>query len=466
MIVKVSLFTAHLHTHIKLVLTLFSIDYLKNFVNSFILINFYLRFIDMRQSQLFVKTLREDPKDVVVANARFLERGGFVFKNSAGVYSFLPLGWRVLQKIAGIIREEMNTIGGQELFMPALVEKKYMEPTARWGIDVGLEVMAKGEKEPSFVLGWTHEEVLTAIAKHFVNSYKDLPFAAYQIQTKFRNEPRAKSGLLRGREFIMKDLYSFHADEKDFDNYYEKAKGAYEKVFRRSGLEAIYTIAAGGVFTEKNTHEFQVVSPVGEDTIYVCEDCSYAENKEISSMKDGDKCPKCGGKISEKNSIEVGNIFPLGTKYSKALNLQFVDEHGEKKYVVMGSYGIGLGRLMGTVVEAHNDDKGIIWPESVAPFRVHLIEIRNPKSEIRNTVTKEAEQLYNELLAKGIEVLYDDRADKTAGEKFADADLIGIPWRVVVSEKTLEKNGFELKKRDGANSEIFSAAALFEAIGK
>lgn len=420
----------------------------------------------MLQSQLFGKTLREDPKDAVAANARFLERGGFVFKNSSGVYSFLPLGWRVLQKIAAIIREEMNAIEGQELFMPALVEKKYMEPTGRWGVDVGLEVLESGEDKASFVLGWTHEEVLTAIAKHFINSHKDLPFAAYQIQTKFRNEPRAKSGLLRGKEFIMKDLYSFHADEKDFESYYSKVREAYNNVFSRAGVRAIYTIAAGGVFTKKNTHEFQVVSMVGEDTIYVCEKCDYAENKEVSNLKDGGVCPPCGGEVKEKSAIEVGNIFPLGTKYTEALGLQYVDEKGDKKYVVMGSYGIGLGRLMATIVEAHHDENGIIWPKNVAPYQAHLIELGTRNLELGENVKKAAEELYEELLAKGVEVLYDDRADKTAGEKFADADLIGIPWRVVVSEKTLRAEAVEVKNRNEDQAKIVSITELFDIILK
>ncbi|MDO8561132.1 MAG: aminoacyl--tRNA ligase-related protein [bacterium] len=420
----------------------------------------------MKQSQLFGKTLREAPKDEASANAELLERGGFVYKNSAGIYSYLPLGWRVLQKIAGIIREEINAIGGQELFMPALVEKKYMEPTGRWGVDIGLEVKGKGEKEALFVLGWTHEEILTAIAKHFVNSYKDLPFSAYQIQTKFRNEPRAKSGLLRGREFMMKDLYSFHADEKDFENYYAVAKGAYEKIFKRAGVDAIYTVAAGGVFTKANTHEFQVVSSVGEDTVFICENCNYAENQEISKLKEGGECPKCKGKIHEKKAIEVGNIFPLGIKYSEALNLQFIDDAGNKKFVIMGSYGIGLGRLMGTIVEVSHDEKGILWPESVAPFRVHLLALSGKDEETAKTVKKEAEKLYEELSAKGVEVLYDDRVAKTAGEKFADADLIGIPWRVVVSEKTLKEKSVEIKKRSASNAELVKLTETVQILAK
>ncbi len=420
----------------------------------------------MRQSQLFGKTLREAPKDEVSANAKLLERGGFVYKNSAGVYSFLPLGWRVLQKISAIIREEMNAIGGQELFMSALVEKKFMEPTGRWDVEIGLEVRGKEEKTASFVLGWTHEEMLAAIAKKYVNSYKDLPFAAYQIQTKFRNEPRAKSGLLRGREFIMKDLYSFHRDEEDFSRYYEKAKNAYQNVFHRFGLKAIYTVAAGGVFTASNTHEFQVVAPVGEDTIYVCSKCEYAENREISELKDGGKCPKCGGGVEEKKSVEVGNIFPLGTKYSDALGLTFIDEEENKKAVVMGSYGIGVGRAMGTIVEVHHDEKGIIWPESVAPFRVHLIELLGKDETTAKKVKDEAEALYKNLSAKGVEVLYDDRADKTAGEKFADADLIGIPWRVVVSEKTLKEKSVEIKQRSVSNAELVKLTEAVQTLAK
>ena len=406
----------------------------------------------MRQSQLFRQTLRENPKDETSVNAQLLERGGFVYKNSAGVYSYLPLGFRVFEKIANIIREEMNAINGQEMFMPALVEKKYLDATGRWDVPIGFEVMGKNEKTAGFVMGWTHEEVLTAIATKYINSYKDLPFAAYQIQTKFRNEPRAKSGLLRGREFIMKDLYSFHSSETDLWNYYEEVKAAYFKIFNRCGLKSIYTIAPGGVFTSSNTHEFQVMSPVGEDTILVCSKCAYAENKEISKLKNDGKCPKCEGKIRMESAIEVGNLFPLGTKYSKAFNLQFINSKGKKEYVIMGSYGIGLGRVMGTAVEIHHDKKGIIWPKTIAPFKVHLIEIsargplRNKASE--TSIKKQAEKIYKNLIDKGIEVLYDDRDDKTAGEKFIDADLIGIPWRVVVSQKTLEKDSLELKERN------------------
>jgi prolyl-tRNA synthetase len=411
----------------------------------------------MRLTQLFTKTLRERPADELAVNAQLLVRGGFVFKNSAGVYTFLPLGWRVMNKIMNIIREEMNAIGGQELFMPALVDKKYLEPTARWDLDVGYKVLDQkpenGDKYHSnFVLGWTHEEVLTAIASKYISSYKDLPFAAYQIQTKFRNEPRAKSGLLRGKEFIMKDLYSFHASERDFQIYYEKVKEAYLNIFKRCGLDVIYTIAAGGVFTTGNTHEFQVISDVGEDTILICLDCHYAENSEISELKDAGSCSKCGGRVAEKKSIEVGNIFPLGTKYSASLGLEFDDENGVKNSVFMGSYGIGVSRLMATIVEVFNDMQGIIWPESVAPFKVHLIVLDDQKNV--------SERIYRDFINSGIDVLYDDRSDQSVGEKFADADLIGCPFRVVISRKTLDQKGAEVKKRNETESHLVSLSKL------
>lgn len=419
----------------------------------------------MRQSQLFTKTLKSVSKDEQSVNAKLLERGAFIYKNSAGIYTYLPLGYRVLDKIADIIREEMNAIGGQEMFMPALVEKKYMDATNRWNVDVGFKI-----QDQNFVLGWTHEEVLTAIASKFISSYKDLPFAAYQIQTKFRNEPRAKSGILRGREFMMKDLYSFHTSEGDLWKYYEEVKKAYFKVFERMELKAIYTLAAGGAFTKSNTHEFQILSPVGEDTILICEKCEYAENAEISKLRAGDKCPQCGGTIKKEQSIEVGNIFPLGTKYSQALELKFTDEAGRQQPVVMGSYGIGLGRVMGTIVEVSHDDKGIIWPENVAPFQIHLLGLvsHNPPSTPSYLKRGKGElspagKIYRALREAGIEVLYDDR-EVSAGVKFADADLIGIPYRAVVSEKTKDK--VEIKKRDSDETKLVDVKELIQILSQ
>lgn len=420
----------------------------------------------MRLSQLFTKTLREVSTDELAINAQLLIRGGFVFKNSAGIYSYLPLGWRVIEKINKIIREEINAIGGQEIFMPALVEKKYMEPTARWDLDVGYKVIEasyfatsfaeasevkKATKDTQeqiasqFVLGWSHEEVLTVIASKYISSYKDLPFSAYQIQTKFRNEARAKSGLLRGREFMMKDQYSFHADEKDLEIYYEKVKEAYFKIFKRCGLKTYYTLAGGGVFTDKFTHEFQALSEVGEDTILLCSECEYAENIEISKLTEGGPCQRCAGIVHEKKSIEVGNIFNQGTKYSDNLGLSFADENGVKNSVWMGAYGIGISRFLATIVETSNDKNGIIWPESVAPYKVHLIAL--DQQQTTNDLRQKAEEIYNKLIEQGVEVLFDDREDKTAGEKFADADLIGCPIRLVISKKTLEHSSIEAKKR-------------------
>ena len=399
----------------------------------------------MKQSQLFGKTLREAPKDEISINAKLLERGGFIYKNSSGIYSYLPLGWRVLSKIADIIRKEINAIGGQEMFMPALVEKKYMEPTGRWNLDVGYFAKNKEDKEPNFVLGWSHEEILTAIASKFISSYKDLPFAAYQIQTKFRHEARAKSGLLRGREFMMKDLYSFHDSEANLNEYYIKVTEAYHKIFERCGLKAVFTLASGGVFTNKFTHEFQVLADM-------CSKCKYAENKEITKLHDGGGCPKCKGNIEEKKSIEVGNIFNQGTKYSEALGLYFIDESGNKKPVIMGAYGIGLSRVIGAIVEIYNDNKGIIWPESVAPFKIHFINLSSEKNK--------AGEIYKTLLDKGVEVLYDDRDDKSAGEKFADADLIGIPTRLVISEKTLSKNSVEIKSRNSDATNLIEISKI------
>lgn len=407
----------------------------------------------MRLSKLFTKTLRTPPADEESANAIYLERGGFIYKNSAGIYSFLPLGWRVINKIARIIREEMDAIGGQELFMPALVERKYLDTTGRWDVEVGFEAKGKKEKNASFVLGWTHEEVLTEIASKYVSSYRDLPFSAYQIQTKFRNEARAKSGLLRGREFLMKDLYSFHESQEDLLKFYERVRRVYENIFKRCGLKSIYTLAGGGDFTASRTHEFQVITPVGEDTILICSQCEYAENAEISKLKDGGQCSKCPGRVFEKKAVEVGNIFPLSDIYSKAFNLQFLDKNGKKEHIVMGSYGIGISRVMGTIVEVSHDDKGIIWPDTVAPFKIHLIEIDT-----------DASKLYDELIAKGIEVLYDDRAANTAGEKFADADLIGIPLRLVMSAKTLKNDAVELKKRNGTEIELIKISNLYSYI--
>ncbi|TSD04487.1 MAG: prolyl-tRNA synthetase [Parcubacteria group bacterium Greene0714_36] len=419
----------------------------------------------MRQSRLFGKTLREDPKDEVAANARLLERGGFVYKSMAGVYEYLPLGLRVLERINTIIREEMNAIGGQEMLLSALQPKERWEKSGRWKA-LGEEVMYqfKDHSGRELGLGATHEEVVAEIATRSIHSYKDLPLFIYQIQTKFRDELRAKSGLMRGREFFMKDLYSFHADAADLERFYWKlADRAYRAVFKRCGLDVYITEASGGTFTKEFTHEYQVLSDAGEDLIFYCANpkCRYAQNREIATLEEGGRCAKCdGGKIRTGKSIEVGNIFRLGTKYAEAMGLFYADKNGEKRPVVMGSYGIGPGRVMATIVETHHDAQGIIWPDPVAPYAAHLIVIGNQELKIRN----QGEKLYGRFVKAGIAVLYDDREDKTTGEKFADADLIGIPWRIVVSPKTIEKKGVEIKRRGDTTQKIMSVAEMLKKI--
>lgn len=405
----------------------------------------------MRQSDLFTKILREAPRDETSINSQLLIRGGFIYKEMAGVYTYLPLGLLVLRKIENIVRKEIEKIGGKEILMTVFQPKNLWDETGRWSQGIG-EIMYKCEEDGQIVgLGPTHEEMLTDIVRHYVNSYKDLPLYLYQIQAKFRKELRAKSGLLRGREFSMKDLYSFHASQEDLQRYYKKVIGAYFNIFKRCGLRAILTEASGGDFTKEYTHEFQVIAAGGEDTIVYCQNGDFSQNKEMNKFKEGDPCPECKSILKEAKSIEVGNIFPLGTKYSESMGAYFSDKDGNKKLIVMGCYGMGPSRTMGAVVEVNHDEKGIVWPKEIAPFSVHLLRIgESPKLE------KAAEKLYKELSAQGgstaggqkqnIDVLYDDR-DKSAGEKFAEADLIGIPIRLVLSEKTLRSNSVEIKKR-------------------
>lgn len=397
----------------------------------------------MRHSELFTKTQREAPKDEVAINAELLIRAGFINKELAGVYSYLPLGLRVFKKIENIIREEMNAIGGQELVLTALQDPEIWKKTQRWddaAIDIWFKTALKNGGELG--LGNTHEEEITNMMTRHISSYKDLPVYVYQIQSKFRNETRAKSGLLRGREFVMKDLYSFSKDEDDLNEFYGIVTEAYRKIFDRTGIgEFTYlTFASGRPFSEFS-HEFQTLCDTGEDTIYLDEKKKIAINKEVYTDKVIQEVGLTKNSLVEKKAIEVGNIFKLGTKYSQALGLNYTDENGNDKPVVMGSYGIGLGRLMGTIVEVLSDDKGIVWPESVAPFTVHLVELKKGLGR----------ELYGKLQKEGVEILYDDR-DLAPGEKFNDADLIGIPWRFIVSEKTGAK--VECKRRDEEKVDI------------
>lgn len=398
----------------------------------------------MKQSQLFSKTRKEAPKDEVSRNAQLLIRAGYIHKEMAGVYSMLPLGLRTLGKINQVIREEMNAIGGREVLLSTLQEKAPWQKTGRWddaAVDNWFKTKLKNDTELG--LGFTHEEPLTLLMKNFVQSFRDLPVYPYQIQTKFRNEARAKSGIMRGREFLMKDLYSFSRDEKEHAAFYDKAKQAYMNVFRRIGLgdRTFVTFASGGSFA-KYSHEFQTITDAGEDIIYLNEKTGVAVNKEVLTDEVLMDLGVQRADLVEKKAVEVGNIFSLGTRFSEPLELRYLNEKGEKQNVVMGSYGIGPTRLMGTIVEVLSDADGIVWPDSVAPFRVHLIAIADKAGK----VAKEATKLYNALTEKGIDVLYDDR-DARPGEKFADSDLLGLPHRVVISEKTLTEGVVEYKPR-------------------
>ncbi len=402
----------------------------------------------MKYSQFFINTRRDDPKDETATNARLLLRGGFIDKLMAGSYTFLPLGWRVYQKIEQIVREEMNAVGSAEILMPLLHPKDVWDETGRW-TDPGVKQIMyqfKSADEKEYGLSFTHEEIFLDVVRKNSLSYKNLPAKLYHFSTKFRNEPRAKSGLLRGREFLMKDLYSLHTNQDDLDKFYWEVKDAYLRAFNRIGLNDVKVVeASGGVFTSGHTHEFQLVSPVGEDNIYFCNKCDWAQNKEIYTHKIGEACPKCGGQVEEASSIEIGNIFRFGTVYSEKMGINFKDSDGKDKAPYLGSYGIGMSRLVGVLAEIFNDDAGLKWPKSVAPFLIHLVSLGGAKAE--------AEKLYESLIKKSVDVLWDDR-EESAGVKLSDADLIGMPYRIIISDKTLAKESVEIKERSGDKVEM------------
>ncbi len=415
----------------------------------------------MRQSKFFTKTRKETSSDEVSKNAELLVRGGFIHKEMAGVYSYLPLGLRVLRKIENIIREEMNAVGGQEILMSSFQSKENWEKTGRWeSMNDLYKVSDSSEREVA--LGPTHEEVIVPILKNYVSSHKDFPVYVYQIQNKFRMELRAKSGILRGREFIMKDMYSFHTSKEDFEEFYKKMQDVYKIIFNRVGIGHLtyMTFASGGTFS-KYSHEFQTISAVGEDTIYIDEASGVALNKEVLKEEVLEQLNLKKGNLAEHKSIEVGNIFDLKTKYSQPFDLSYTDQKGEKHTVLMGCYGIGLSRLLGTVVEVLSDDKGIIWPESIAPYFVHLLVLGEDES-----VKKEAEKIYKSLEKIKIEVLFDDRQGLSAGEKFADSDLLGIPLRVVVSARSIKEGGVEIKKRNEEKGKVVSLDELLKLCSK
>jgi len=411
----------------------------------------------MRQSKLFTKTRKEAPKDEVSKNAQLLIRGGFIHKEMAGAYSYLPLGWRVLEKIEKIVREEMDAIGGQEVRMATLHPSEPWKQTGAWdGVDVLFKIQSRTEKE--YALGYSEEEIVAPIAQEYVTSYKDLPVAIYQIGSKYRDELRAKSGIMRGREFSMKDMYSFHESQEDFDRFYNEAKEAYLRVYARCGLVAKATEASGGSFTKKTSYEFMVLTDAGEDDILYCDKCSYCVNVEITDQEEGGTCTRCenGGILSRAKASEVGNIFDLGTKYSKDFGFMYKDRAGEGQYPIMGCFGIGITRLMGVIAETLGDEKGVIWPAAVAPFQMHLVSLGQDDDEMREY----ADGIYANLKDRGIPVLFDDR-DARAGEKFADSDLIGLPYRVVVSKKTRDEGRFEMVERRTGEVSFVSEEELY-----
>ena len=418
----------------------------------------------MRQSQLFTKARKEAPSDEVAKNAQLLIRAGFIYKEMAGVYSFLPLGLRVLNKVEDIIRREMNEAGGIEMRTAVLQSKDVWEKTNRWDdevVDNWFKTKLKNGGEVG--LSFTNEEAYSNILKQYISSYKDLPIYPYDFKSIFRNESRSKSGIMRGREFYWKALYSFSQDEAEHEVFYEKMKTAYRNIFDAVGIGHVthLTFASGGTFS-KFSHEFQTVTDAGEDSIYIDEKSGIAINKEVYNDEVIADLGLNKESLVEKTAVEVGNVFSLGTKFSAPFDLKYKDKNGEEKLVVMGSYGIGLGRLIGTVVEVLSDDKGIVWPKSIAPFAVHLVELAGADDA---DVHAEAEKLYGELTRKGIEVLWDDR-DLRAGEKFAESDLMGIPLRAVISKKMIEEGKVEIKIRATGEVRIVDRADIPSIVDK
>ncbi len=398
----------------------------------------------MRQSQLFTKTRKEAPADEVAKNAQLLIRAGYVHKVMAGVYAYTPLGLKVLEKIKQIVREEMNAIGGQELIMTSLQSPEVWQGTGRWSddaVDVWFKTTLKDGSELG--LAWSHEEAIVSMMAQYVHSYKDLPFSVYQFQTKLRNELRAKSGIMRGREFVMKDMYSLHSSQEDMDQYYDKVIAAYKRIYERLGLgdDTFVTFASGGAFT-KFSHEFQTVCDAGEDVLYINEDKTVAVNEEVLD----DATAELGiskDELSPVKTAEVGNIFKFGTEKGEQMNVTFKDAEGIDKPIYLASYGVGITRVMGVLVEKFGDDKGLVWPEAVAPFRVHLVGLNLEDGEVKDW----AEGVYESFKDAGVEVLFDDRIEARAGEKFSDSDLLGMPYRVVVSKKGKENGMFEVVTR-------------------
>ena len=417
----------------------------------------------MRLSKLFTKTQKQAPKDETATSAQLLLRAGFIYKEMAGAYVMLPLGLRVLNKVIAIVRDEMDKAGGQELSMTSLQPKDAWEASGRWSDEV-VDVWFKTKLHSGTEIGLanTHEEALTNLMRDYISSYRDLPVYPYQFQTKFRNELRAKSGIMRTREFIMKDMYSFSRTQAEHDEFYERMKEVYARVFERVGLgdATFLTFASGGSFS-KFSHEFQTVTDAGEDIIYLDRKRKIAINQEVYTDEVIKDLGLDKSTLEEVKASEVGNIFPLATKFPDALNLTFTDENGDVKKPVMGSYGIGPARVMGVVAELFHDDRGLVWPAAIAPFAVHVVAIA--KGEDAAAVNDAGDELYEKLTRDGIDVLYDDR-DESPGAKFADADLTGCPYRLTISAKTIAAQKYECKRRIDSESEMLTYDRLLKQV--
>jgi prolyl-tRNA synthetase len=412
----------------------------------------------MRISQNFTRTQKNAPADEVSLNAQLLIRAGFVYKVMAGVYAYTPLGLRVIENIKKIVREEMNQIGGQELIMTNLQPKDIWEQTTRWSDDV-VDIWFKTKLQDGTDLGlaWSHEEPIMEMMRSYIKSYKDLPAKVYQFQTKLRNELRAKSGIMRGREFVMKDMYSLHATAEDLDAFYNATIEAYKRCYDRLGIgeDTYVTFASGGAFT-KFSHEFQTICDAGEDIIYLHRGKNIAVNEEVL-----DEAVKELGvsrdALEAVKTAEVGNIFNFGTEKSEQMNIMYTDSDGTQKPVYLGSYGIGITRVMGVIVEKFADDKGIIWPDEIAPAKVYMIQIGEASKN-------KADELYEELQSQGIDVIYDDR-DERPGTKFADAELMGIPYRVTVSDRLMDDEKYEFTTRKTGQTDLLTHEELLAKLG-
>ena len=411
----------------------------------------------MKMSQAFIYTFKDIPSEIKGTSVSLLWRAGFIDRLGSGIYSFLPLGWRVHQKISQIIREEMNKIAALEICLPALQPKELWRETSRWDkIDPPL-FQLKDRHGKELALGSTHEEVITDIVRKRVKSFKDLPLILYQIQAKFRNEQRATSGLLRTREFIMKDAYSFHPDEENLEDTYKKIISAYKKIFQRCGLPTLQVKADTGTIGGVSSHEFMIVSQAGEDKILLCPKCGFAANVEVYQ---DDNCPSCKSRLEQKDTIEIAHIFNLGTEYSEKMGAYYLDNKDKRQPIVMGCYGIGVGRLLASIVEVSHDKNGIIWPKNIAPFQIHLVLLNNEKK-----IIEQANKIYQNFTKENIDVLLDDRPI-SAGQKLVESDLIGIPLRVIISSKTVEKNQVEIKARAGEKTSYLDMAGMVDKIKK